>query len=118
MLPALETIVEFIHRSSVDANRSEEVIKSAVGLLGDLGQSFGAKMLPVFEQPWTSQLIKHALQAGINAEEVANWAHSVSSWFYFAIILVGVLKVVFPSCRSRCPFCERLASKASMLRAQ
>eukprot|EP01039_Chlorochromonas_danica_P011194 gene11194-12482_t len=78
MLPALETIVEFVHRSSVDTNRSEEVIKSAVGLLGDLGQSFGAKMLPVFEQPWTSQLIKHALQAGINAEEVANWAHSIS----------------------------------------
>jgi importin subunit beta-1 len=78
LLPALETIVDFIQRSACDQNRSDEVLKSSVGLLGDLGQSFGAKMLPVFQMPFVNTIINQALTEGIGAEEVANWTKSVS----------------------------------------
>lgn len=79
MLPALETVVEFIQRSACDSNRTDEVVKASVGLLGDLGQSFGAKMAPVYAMPWAMQLVNHALTGNINAEEVANWTKSVTT---------------------------------------
>jgi hypothetical protein len=34
--PSLNSIVEFLQRSSSDIHRSDEVLKSSIGLLGDL----------------------------------------------------------------------------------
>ena len=78
MLPFLEAVVEFLHRSAADENRSSEVLKSAVGLLGDLGQTFGAKMQPLYQMPFVGQLIQQAATADQEIQEVAQWAQSVS----------------------------------------
>ena len=80
--PAIESIIEFLQRSAMDENRSDEVLKSAVGLIGDLGQTFGAKMIPVFNQPFIQPLI---LQ-GISYEEIkdtAKWAQQVSGYMLY-----------------------------------
>lgn len=81
VLPFVEGIVEFLHRSAADENRSSEVLKSAVGLLGDLGQTFGAKMQPLYVMPFVSMLIQQGAQADAEIQEVAQWAQSVSVCF-------------------------------------
>lgn len=74
--PAIEAIVEFLHRSALDENRSDEVLKSAVGLIGDLGQTFGSKMMPVFTQPFIQPLILQGLGFE-DIKDTAKWAQQV-----------------------------------------
>lgn len=76
IVPSLDNIIEFVHRSTVDENRTSAVVKAAVGVLGDLGDSFGAKMFPVFSQPYVLQLLSVALQDE-ESKEVAAWAQKV-----------------------------------------
>jgi importin subunit beta-1 len=78
VLPAMEAIIEFLRRSATDPNRSEDVLKSAVGLLGDLGQTFGAKMQPVYGQPFVQQVILQAISYE-DIHETAKWAQSIIS---------------------------------------
>lgn len=83
ILPFVEGIVEFLHRSAADENRSNDVLKSAVGLLGDLGQTFGAKMQPIYKMPFVPMLIQQGAQSDQpEIQEVAQWAQSVSSIIY------------------------------------
>jgi importin subunit beta-1 len=74
----LESISEFLRFSAQDPNRSGEVLKSAVGLLGDLGQIYKSKSFALFKQPFVSQLINEAIQNGSDAQEVGQWTQSVS----------------------------------------
>lgn len=78
VLNSLEVIVDFLKRSAEDPNRSGEVLKSAVGLLGDLGQIYGAKMQIVYNQPFVLKLIEEAAHNGTESQEIATWAKSVS----------------------------------------
>lgn len=77
-MQSLGVIVEFLKRSAEDPNRSGEVLKSAVGLLGDLGQIYGAKMQPVYAQAFVAKLIEEANQNGSESQEIAHWVRSVS----------------------------------------
>eukprot|EP01031_Cornospumella_fuschlensis_P005146 gene5146-6420_t len=76
MMPGLMGVAEFIQRAGCDPNRSDEVLKSCVGLIGDMGQSYGAKIQSFLQQEFVNKLINDALLGQCNAEEVANWAKS------------------------------------------
>ncbi len=78
VLPAMDAVIEFLRRSATDENRSEDVLKSAVGLLGDLGQTFGSKMAPVYTQPFVQPLILQAISYE-EINETAKWTQSVSA---------------------------------------
>lgn len=93
MLPFVEGMVEFLHRSAADENRTSEVLKSCVGLLGDMGQTFGAKMQPIYQMPFVPALIQQAQQQGDDdIQEIAQWTQSVSSLFldleYFSVTVI------------------------------
>ncbi len=77
VLNSLEVIVEFLKRSAEDPHRSGEVLKSAVGLLGDLGQIYGVKMQGTYNQSFVSNLINEAAHNGTESQEIANWARTV-----------------------------------------
>lgn len=77
VLNSLEIIVEFLKRSAEDPHRSGEVLKSAVGLLGDLGQIYGVKMQGTYNQSFVSNLINEAAHNGTESQEIANWARTV-----------------------------------------
>lgn len=77
VLYSLDVIVEFLKRSAEDPNRSGEVLKSAVGLLGDLGQIYGTKMQSFYSQPFIARLIEEAGHNGSESQEIATWARSV-----------------------------------------
>jgi hypothetical protein len=76
VVPYLDSAVEFIRRSTSDSNRTQEVVKAAVGLLGDLGDAFGARMAPLYSQPDVMHLINMAL-ADENSKAVASWTKKV-----------------------------------------
>lgn len=76
VIPNLETMVEFLRRSGSDDQRSPEVLRSAVGLLGDLGQTFGPRMQFIFMQPFVQEFINEAAQDEDNFDTV-QWAKSV-----------------------------------------
>ena len=80
--------MEFLHRSAADQNRSSEVLKSAVGLLGDLGQTFGAKMQGLYQMNFVPLLIQQAATADEEIREVAQWAQTVS--YSDCVLLVGM----------------------------
>lgn len=98
VIPAIDTIIDFL-RSASDEHRSDEVLKAAIGLLGDLGQIFGNKMLAVYNQPFVNIL----LQQGSQIEEisdVANWAQNVSRQIKFCLHLIS--KCIFCLDRDEC----------------
>lgn len=84
--PALPSIVQFLQRSAEDENRSGEVLKNAVGLIGDLAQTYHDKLVVVFNQPFVSKLIQEARQNGSDSQEIALWAHSVRIILQFVYI--------------------------------
>ena len=77
VLAALDGIVEFMAKSTTSDHKSVEIVKAAVGLLGDLGQIFGKKVINVFKQPFVSSLIQEGL-SDEDVKETASWAQSVS----------------------------------------
>lgn len=77
VLQFIEAIVEFLSRSATDSNRSGEVLKSAVGLLGDLGQSFGPKVAQIYRLPVVGAIFLQASQDDEDTKEVAVWAKQV-----------------------------------------
>jgi importin subunit beta-1 len=79
VLPFVEGMVEFLHRSAADKDRTNEVLKACVGLLGDLGQTFGVKMQALYQMPFVPLLIQQASQADEDIQEVAQWAQTVSN---------------------------------------
>ena len=72
MVSYLETIVDFIMRCTQDENRTSSVRKAAVGVLGDLGDAFGVKMVQLYEQTFVLQLVASAA-ADEDSREVALW---------------------------------------------
>ena len=77
VLVALDGIVDFMARSTASEYKSIEIVKAAVGLLGDLGQIFGKRVINVFKQPFVSTLIQEGL-VDEDVRETALWAQTVS----------------------------------------
>ena len=57
-LSSLDTIRDVLQRSGMDDQKDEEVLKAAVGLLGDLGQTFGIRMQAMYRQPFVMSVVK------------------------------------------------------------
>lgn len=84
----MDSIVEFLVRSSSDERRSDEVLKSAIGLLGDLGQTFGIKMQQLYNQPFVTALIQQANKVDdTDIQETAKWTQSVSCLLLLFLII-------------------------------
>jgi importin subunit beta-1 len=69
VVPALDAIVELLQRSTdtnVEGDKSEEVLKAAIGLLGDLGQIFGARVAPVYRMPFVSTVSYYIVPLCLN----------------------------------------------------
>lgn len=76
LLQHLEPIIEFLQRSTSDPRRSEEVLKTAIGFIGDLGKAYGKKMVVVFQQSFVMQLLQQGSSAQYDEsiQETAKWA--------------------------------------------
>jgi importin subunit beta-1 len=73
MVPYLDPLLVFMERCSTDENKTTEVVKNCIALLGDLGQFFGAKMNGIYQQPYVSQLMQEGMQDE-ELSEITRWA--------------------------------------------
>lgn len=77
ILPFLECICEFLQRSAMDPNRSYDVLKSAIGLLGDLGQTYGLRMQGLYRSPFIAHLFQQVADEDVDIQETSKWAQTV-----------------------------------------
>eukprot|EP01006_Ploeotia_vitrea_P006516 TRINITY_DN13463_c0_g1_i1.p1 TRINITY_DN13463_c0_g1~~TRINITY_DN13463_c0_g1_i1.p1 ORF type:complete len:380 (+),score=24.45 TRINITY_DN13463_c0_g1_i1:146-1141(+) len=76
VVPAIEQIVNLIHKATSDNHCVPSVLKAAIGLLGDLGSAYGNRMYQIFSQPYIMQL----LQEGRTFEDlqtIVNWTQGI-----------------------------------------
>ncbi|KAJ1561406.1 karyopherin beta, partial [Nowakowskiella sp. JEL0078] len=80
--PFLTNIFSFLEKSANDLNHSPEVVKGAVGLLGDLADVFPQNSLQIFySNPWIEQFfiyVKNEQTTDSITKDVLKWSRSKS----------------------------------------
>lgn len=73
--PFVPGIMSFLQKISEDPNRDSYVLSKAVGMLGDLAQTMGAKIKNEINKQFAAKLISDAMSSGdASLVEVAQWA--------------------------------------------
>ena len=75
-----------------DQDRTDSILKSAVGLLGDLAEAFPSGQLKSHLQgEWVTESVKVARTRSTDAEgkAVAKWAKEVSAGFVPLVVIFG-----------------------------
>lgn len=79
LLPYIESILELIHRCSVDEERTDAQMKLSYGLLGDLAEALSGspQLKQLLLKPWIAQELrtKHRMPAETN--KTRRWAREV-----------------------------------------
>lgn len=76
LMPHLEALLAFMELCSTDENKTIEVVKNCIALLGDLGQFFGNKMNGIYEQQYINQLVQEGMQ-NPELNEITSWTCGV-----------------------------------------
>lgn len=77
ILPYLPSMFAFLQMALTDADRTENIVRSGVGLVGDLASEFQkGEIKDALNQPWVAEAIKTARTRGAGAEcrQVGKWA--------------------------------------------
>ena len=78
LLASLDQIAQFLQRSSAGEDRPSEVLKAAVGLIGDLAQTFGKRVQQLFASPVITQIVQNGLgDEDENVQRLSSWAQQV-----------------------------------------
>jgi importin subunit beta-1 len=77
MLPFLDRIILFIQRSTQSSTKSTEVLKAAIGLVGDLADCFGPRMASVLSQPFVTSMLEEGSEYE-EMQQLVKWAYDVS----------------------------------------
>ena len=70
-------MVDFVQRCSTDPHRSPAVVKAVIGLLGDMGHSFGVRLQAVLVQPYVGQLLQEGSTMDDSTRQLVQWTQSV-----------------------------------------
>ncbi|KAG0793841.1 hypothetical protein G6F62_008345 [Rhizopus arrhizus] len=77
LLPHIPPVIEFIHVIALEPSKSDSLIRSIIGLLGDLSETFGGQLKTFLMQDWIVGLLKEARTSrhyGQTTKETARWA--------------------------------------------
>ena len=80
LLQFMPSIFQLIHDDAQDINRSDDLTRAMVGLIGDLADTFGPQLKQLLQTEWVMQLIREAKTErhyGITTRETARWAKEV-----------------------------------------
>ncbi len=69
-------MMTFLDHCGSNKNKTDEVLKAAVGLVGDLSQTFGKRLQQYLRHPVIMQLLAEG-QAEGEVEETAKWAREM-----------------------------------------
>lgn len=80
MLPYINDIFAFLHLVLTDQDRTEAILRSAIGLLGDLAEAFpNGQLKDLLSSSWVADLLKagRTKMGGSETKKVAKWAREV-----------------------------------------
>lgn len=82
LLPYVNPIFTFLHLCLTDQDRTEYILRSSIGLIGDLAETFPAGQLKeALNSSWISDILKQGRtkqSGGLETRKVAKWAKEVS----------------------------------------
>lgn len=77
----LDQIVAFISVISLDTNRSEAMVRAAIGLVGDLVCAFPAPMRPALKSDWMGRFLAQPMDHGVQLSDstisIVKWTQNV-----------------------------------------
>lgn len=77
MGPHVVAIAEFLMRVAGDTNKTDDVLKNLVGLMGDLAKVYKAKIATILnQQVFVAALSEGCLHEDEDIVSTAKWAHS------------------------------------------
>ena len=85
-MPQIEFITTFVKICANDENKSEELYKVLIGLIGDLGQAFGSKLIGFLSDSLIIKLLQEAMSPEYEKTEInstARWTQQVCSCSYY-----------------------------------
>ena len=74
--PFVPGIMQFIQTCYSDADRSEDMQSSALGLIGDFGETFGAQVRDALAQDWVQNMIRESRSRQMNKTTRNNAAYA------------------------------------------
>ncbi|GAA5923414.1 hypothetical protein JCM3775_007533 [Rhodotorula graminis] len=80
LLPYIADVFTFLHLTLTDQDRSEAILRSAIGLLGDLAEAFpNGQLKEPLSSPWVGDLLKagRTKLGGSETKKVAKWAREM-----------------------------------------
>lgn len=80
LLPYIADIFTFLHLALTDQDRTESILRSAIGLLGDLAEAFpNGQLKEPLSSPWVGELLRagRTKMGGAETKKVAKWAREV-----------------------------------------
>ncbi|GAA5987867.1 hypothetical protein JCM11641_003514 [Rhodosporidiobolus odoratus] len=80
LLPHIATIFGFLHLALTDQDRTEVILRSAIGLLGDLAEAFpNGQLKEPFSSPWVDEVLRagRTKMGSAETKKVAKWAREM-----------------------------------------
>ncbi|GAA5845418.1 hypothetical protein JCM11251_005067 [Rhodosporidiobolus azoricus] len=80
LLPYIGGIFSFLHLTLTDQDRTEAILRSAIGLLGDLAEAFpNGQLKEPLSSPWVADVLKagRTKMGGAETKKVAKWAREM-----------------------------------------
>lgn len=86
MLPYVPSIFELIQRSLTDDEKPETVVKLALGLIGDLADTFSnGQLKQVLLADWVALALRNKSRLSPDAKKTLRWAKEVGYTSHFLI---------------------------------
>lgn len=73
----VEQIMRFVQAVGSDSQRTDIMIRAAIGLIGDLTDTYKGQLRPILVNPWVTQLIDVGGDVSESTRSVANWTQSL-----------------------------------------
>lgn len=81
IFPYVEGMASFIGQCTNDPYCNESVSKAAVGLVGDLGSSFGSKLRHIYSVPYFMQFLQRMASTHPEWSSLTSWAIDVCDFY-------------------------------------
>lgn len=80
LLPHVNSVLAFLHMALTDQDRTETILRSSIGLIGDLAEAFpNGQLKEPLSASWVAEMLKagRTKLGGSETKKVAKWAKEV-----------------------------------------
>ena len=94
LLNHVQSMLELVQRCLADEDRSDSVVKLALGLVGDLADTFpNGEIKQLLLAEWLGQALKSKARLSADTKKTLRWARevNVAALYIFIILLIVIL---------------------------